>query len=564
MKQVPAGRVPGTYAPALPADQLSLNELYFTIQGECRFQGLPTVFVRTSHCPLRCTWCFGPGTRILMGDWTWKRIADTVIGDVVIGRSERTRRLVRTIVTAKSIRERTTVLVNGTIVTTPDHKFLEGKRWRRVEKMVGRRAKFVAPPPPIEAVVDYERGYLAGVADGDGCFWSLKTGGKRPYRRFRLAMNDQAVLDAFQMRAQAAGFQLHDAKHGHAASFDGHVYNYDRMDALWLTTDSEAVRFEEWLDEDLVTPSWHRGYLAGIFDAEGSYSHTRGQGNHLRLSQHASVNPDVCQRIEKSLNELRFAYTKEKAGYLVHARRGGHHRFISWCRPARTHPTDLILGSKPVNWELIRDVVPTGRTDTVVDISTTDGSFVAEGFLVHNCDSQYTFTEGTPWPLDKIMKEVAKHPTKHVCLTGGEPLAQPSSVELCRRLAEAGYTIEVETSGSEDITPLNKLPATIRADIVVNLDVKCPGSAMTNFNRWANLDQLRPHDQLKFILLDRNDYDYAKKTLTEHPPPCEAFFHPVWKKLDPAQIADWVKQDGLKVRVGVQLHKYLWGDVRGV
>lgn len=180
------------------------------------------------------------------------------------------------------------------------------------------------------------------------------------------------------------------------------------------------------------------------------------------------------------------------------------------------------------------------------------------------CDSQYTFTQGRPWKIDAVVEEVRRHPSRHVCLTGGEPLAQPGGWSLLRRLAEEGFTVEVETSGSEDIAPLNEWPPALRNRIVVNLDVKCPGSAMSNFNRWSNLAALRPHDQLKFILRDEADYAYAADVLDRHPVPCEAFLHPVWGILDPRLIAEWVKRDGRQVRVGVQLHKYLWGDVRGV
>lgn len=180
------------------------------------------------------------------------------------------------------------------------------------------------------------------------------------------------------------------------------------------------------------------------------------------------------------------------------------------------------------------------------------------------CDSKYTFNEGRPVATDDVVAQVKSFPTKHVCLTGGEPLAQPEGYRLAERLARENYTVEVETAGSEDISPFNRLDADTRERITVNLDVKCPGSAMTNFNRWENLHALWPHDQLKFILADRADYEYAKKVLAEHKVACTVWLHPVWGKLPPAQIADWVKADGLPVRVGVQLHKYIWGDVRGV
>lgn len=180
------------------------------------------------------------------------------------------------------------------------------------------------------------------------------------------------------------------------------------------------------------------------------------------------------------------------------------------------------------------------------------------------CDSKYTFTQGSPRLTDDVLAEVARFPTDHVCVTGGEPLAQRETYALVRRLAALGKTVEVETSGSEDIAPFNDLPADLRTRVTVNLDVKCPGSAMTNFNRWTNLAHLRPNDQLKFVLADRADYDYAKDVLAQHEVPCTSWFHPAWRLLEPSAIAAWVKADGLHVRVGVQLHKYIWGDVRGV
>jgi 7-carboxy-7-deazaguanine synthase len=180
------------------------------------------------------------------------------------------------------------------------------------------------------------------------------------------------------------------------------------------------------------------------------------------------------------------------------------------------------------------------------------------------CDSKYTFNEGRAWTLDAVLDEIRRYPTSHVCVTGGEPLAQPSAVELCRRLVQSGYTVELETSGSEAVDVFEPWPEALRARLTVNLDVKCPGSAMTQFNRWDNLARLAAHDQLKFILLDRNDYDYAKDVLARHPVPCSVYLHPVWGKLDAARIAEWVKTDGLKAHVGIQLHKILWGDRRGV
>lgn len=180
------------------------------------------------------------------------------------------------------------------------------------------------------------------------------------------------------------------------------------------------------------------------------------------------------------------------------------------------------------------------------------------------CDSKYTFTEGKPWKLADVMAEVKRLGPSHVCLTGGEPLAQPQSVELVRRLAEQGFTVEVETSGSEPIDALAALPKALRRLVTINLDVKCPGSAMANFNRWENLPLLQAHDQLKFILVDRADYEYAKDVLKRHRSAAQAWLHPAWKQLDPKELAEWMKADALSAQFGVQVHKYVWGDARGV
>ncbi len=180
------------------------------------------------------------------------------------------------------------------------------------------------------------------------------------------------------------------------------------------------------------------------------------------------------------------------------------------------------------------------------------------------CDSKYTFQEGATWSTEDVVTKVEALRPRHVCLTGGEPLAQPESFLLSRSLVGRGFTVEVETSGSEPISPFNQWPADARRALTVNLDVKCPGSAMTAFNRWENLRDLQPHDQLKFVLAGRADFDYATDVLTRHRPACPAWLNPVWGVLDAAAIAGWVGESGLDARVGIQLHKYLWGEKRGV
>jgi 7-carboxy-7-deazaguanine synthase len=173
------------------------------------------------------------------------------------------------------------------------------------------------------------------------------------------------------------------------------------------------------------------------------------------------------------------------------------------------------------------------------------------------CDTTYSFGPGTEWSIPSILREVAGHRTRHACLTGGEPLLQKQAPELLRRLSRKGLTTVVETGGSLDVAPYLEIP-----DVVLSVDVKCPSSKMEGRNRWANLPLLRPTDVVKFVLADRKDYRYAKQVLGREPMPSNVVFQPVYGT-NGGQLADWVLRDRLDVRVMVQEHKVLFGDVPG-
>ena len=173
------------------------------------------------------------------------------------------------------------------------------------------------------------------------------------------------------------------------------------------------------------------------------------------------------------------------------------------------------------------------------------------------CDSKYSFGPGQPRSVESLVAEVARHGTRHVCLTGGEPLLQKESVVLARRLARRGITTVVETGGSLDVTPYLRIPR-----LVLSVDVKCPSSTMQSHNRWANLPLLRPRDVLKFVIGDRRDYLYARRVVRGYKGPATEVFQPVWGT-DAGRLADWVLRDKLDVRVLLQEHKVLWGDVPG-
>lgn len=176
------------------------------------------------------------------------------------------------------------------------------------------------------------------------------------------------------------------------------------------------------------------------------------------------------------------------------------------------------------------------------------------------CDTEYAFFGGTEESVDDILDTVRSYGCPLVEVTGGEPLAQSETPTLLRRLRENGFTVLLETSGAVDTSLVD--PA-----VHIILDVKCPGSGMTDRMHWPNLERLRPHDEAKFVLQDRRDYDWAKDILQRFhlTNRCPVLFSPVFGTLDPRQLAEWLLEDRLAVRLQLQLHKHIWApDMRGV
>jgi 7-carboxy-7-deazaguanine synthase len=174
------------------------------------------------------------------------------------------------------------------------------------------------------------------------------------------------------------------------------------------------------------------------------------------------------------------------------------------------------------------------------------------------CDTAYAFSGGETRTLDDILAEVAGHGLRHVCVTGGEPLAQKGCLALLAALCDAGHDVSLETSGALDIAGVDPRVSRI-------VDLKAPGSGELARNRWENLVLLRAHDELKFVLADAADYDWAMRQIAEHrlAERCTVLLSPVAGALDPAELAGWIVRDRLPVRFQLQLHKILWNDARG-
>lgn len=174
------------------------------------------------------------------------------------------------------------------------------------------------------------------------------------------------------------------------------------------------------------------------------------------------------------------------------------------------------------------------------------------------CDTEHAFSGGRRLSLARILEEVARFGVPTVCVTGGEPLAQSGCIALLGALCDAGFDVSLETSGALDISGVD-------ARVCRVVDLKAPGSGESEKNYWPNIARLTSRDELKFVLADRADYEWACQILQEYAlvPRCPILFSPAQSLLPPRQLAEWILADRLPVRFQLQLHKCLWGNMRG-
>jgi len=174
------------------------------------------------------------------------------------------------------------------------------------------------------------------------------------------------------------------------------------------------------------------------------------------------------------------------------------------------------------------------------------------------CDTEYAFTGGKKMPIAAILDEVKHYGTPYVTVTGGDPLAQPSCIDLMNELVKEGYRVSLETSGALDV-------AKVDPRVVKVMDLKTPSSGELSRNLYRNIDHLTPRDQVKFVIGNDEDYDWSKATLTAYqlPERCQVLFSPVMGQQNPARLAEKILKDRLPVRFQIQLHKILWNDARG-
>ncbi len=175
------------------------------------------------------------------------------------------------------------------------------------------------------------------------------------------------------------------------------------------------------------------------------------------------------------------------------------------------------------------------------------------------CDTAYAFTGGSNMNLDEILEKIASYSAHYITVTGGEPLAQKACWPLLTALCDAGYSVSLETGGAIDTSQVDE-----RVSVI--LDIKTPGSGELKNMLMDNIKHLKAQDEVKFVLCDRADYDWAKDLLAEYnlSKTCSVLFSPVYNQVNPTELAEWILKDKLPVRMQVQLHKILWGEKPGV
>ncbi len=174
------------------------------------------------------------------------------------------------------------------------------------------------------------------------------------------------------------------------------------------------------------------------------------------------------------------------------------------------------------------------------------------------CDTAYAFHQGNQQEIDAIINQVQQYPTKFVTVTGGEPLAQKNCLDLLDQLCDLDYEVSLETGGGIDISPVN-------AKVKIILDIKTPKSGEAKNNFWPNLKQIKPMDEIKFVVADQEDFEWAIQTMHEHQlDQKKILFSPVYNQLEGELLAKWILDYGIEARLQLQLHKILWGEKQGV
>lgn len=532
-------------SPRQPGERrYAVKALWRTLQGEGFWAGRPAVFVRLAGCNLwsgheadrqrdaarseaACpTWCFAPETRVLAADYTQRPIGQIDVGDAVMAASVTTGgRVHLTEASVTCVQRRRAPLAalrfnTGTVAGTADHAVLcrPSRSRERVgfvpaQDAVGRStfSLFDAAVPTVERTDEYWRGWLAGMAAGDGCFWTLRKRDRvhlvpydrssptqtveRTYRRFRLALRDAHLVDDFAYHASRFGFGPFQYGVHKGTGFSAY-----QMRCVHLTRHAVAAAFEAFLSEAAPTFDYACGFLGGVYDAEGSQ---RARELHIH-QRHESVRG----QIRRALDQVGLPHRERPDRFSLYGQ--ASFRFLALARPRAERKRTQFCGRDLVFCKGTLDAVEEADVEREVISLTTDvGTYVLGcGQVVKNCDTDFTREGAVKLAAGALADEVLRvaGPVRFVVLTGGEPLLQADAA-LVAALRQRGFFVAVETNGTQRLADAFGTPEA-GPDWVV-CSPKLPEAAL----------RLEVCDELKLVVPDYRPEAYAAfaERVREHP-----------------------------------------------
>lgn len=413
----------------------------------------------TTSCNLKCRGCLSPTTKILMADMTLKQIKDVKKGDIIIGSNNK--KLVKSKVLKKFEIDYTGELLNfytkkSFLATTPNHKIWHTRcRWKQAInfKKGDKINEYPNLNEDLTKQISFKIGWLAGMCDGDGCFWTLT---KHQRRQFRLYLRDKEGYDRFQKyfkELKIKGLYLSNY-YNKDCYFDNRWIIRDKSEklkAIYLTRDEQVRRFENIIREDKDSFIFSIGYLSGIFDSEGSYD-----GSTIRIAQ---KKVSVINRIKKHLKKIGLKHVYEKDyGFRLLGGMSTTIFFFNTMQPAIKRKYEKVFGTKITSTDIFIKYEKENYVGKVYDLKTETENYFANGILVHNCNAVRSWDKGVSLPTNEVIRIIdylsewkkEKGNLYSICFAGGgEPTLHPGFNEIIQYASIKGFEVGLSTNGTQ-------------------------------------------------------------------------------------------------------------------